>query len=75
VTLELMERALRLLRDGKPARLVERSAAEEKAFRELQLLTASPCSMSATSTKRSAATGNAMTAGRGVAGRRAPAVS
>ncbi len=40
--LALMERALDLLRDGKPARLVERAATEEKQFRMLQLLTAKP---------------------------------
>jgi ribosome-binding ATPase YchF (GTP1/OBG family) len=31
-----------LLRDGKSARLVQRSAEEEKAFVELQLLTSKP---------------------------------
>ena len=38
----LMERCLVLLRDGKPARLVERSNEEDRAFRMLNLLTAKP---------------------------------
>jgi ribosome-binding ATPase len=41
-TLDLIERALSLLRDGKPARLVERKPEEEKAFHMLGLLTALP---------------------------------
>ena len=40
--LDLINRALVLLRDGKPARLVERSAEEEKAFRMLGLLSSKP---------------------------------
>jgi GTP-binding protein YchF len=44
LTLDLIDRSLVLLRDGKSARLVERSADEEKAFRELQLLTSKPAS-------------------------------
>ncbi len=39
---ELMERALVLLREGKPARLTEVKAEERKAFDMLQLLTAKP---------------------------------
>src|ERR1700759_2743436 len=35
-TLDLVNRALKLLRDGKPARLVEHAAEEEKAFHMLQ---------------------------------------
>jgi GTP-binding protein YchF len=38
----LMNRALVLLREGKPARLVERSADEEKMFRGLGLLSSKP---------------------------------
>jgi hypothetical protein len=38
----LMQRALVLLRDGKPARLTERSREEEKAFLGLGLLSAKP---------------------------------
>src|ERR671926_62323 len=38
-TLDLVNRALALLREGKPARLVERKAEEEKLFHSLGLLT------------------------------------
>src|SRR5206468_6311216 len=41
-TLELVNRALALLRDGKPARLVERKPEEEKLFHSLGLLTSMP---------------------------------
>src|SRR5215211_4845823 len=41
-TLELMNRALPLLREGKPARLVERKPEEERAFQMLGLLTSVP---------------------------------
>lgn len=41
-TLSLVNRALALLRAGKPARLVERRPEEERAFRLLGLLTAKP---------------------------------
>src|SRR5262245_34403071 len=41
-TLDLVNRALGLLRAGKPARLVERKPEEEKAFRMLGLLTSVP---------------------------------
>jgi GTP-binding protein YchF len=40
--LDLVNRALALLREGKPARLVERKPEEEKTFRMLGLLTAIP---------------------------------
>ena len=40
--LDLVNRALVLLRDGKPARLVERKAEEERAFGMLGLLTSKP---------------------------------
>jgi ribosome-binding ATPase len=39
---DLMNRALVLLREGKPARLVERTADEEKTFRGLGLLSSKP---------------------------------
>jgi GTP-binding protein YchF len=42
LTLDLINRALELLHDGKPARFVERAPEEEKAFRMLQLLTSKP---------------------------------
>jgi GTP-binding protein YchF len=38
----LINRALELLREGKPARLVERTSEEEKAFRGLGLLSSKP---------------------------------
>ncbi len=40
--LDLVQRSLRLLQDGKPARLVVRAKEEEKAFQGLQLLTSKP---------------------------------
>jgi GTP-binding protein YchF len=40
--IDLINRALSLLREGKPARLTERSADEEKAFRMLGLLSSKP---------------------------------
>ncbi|MGH6676168.1 MAG: redox-regulated ATPase YchF, partial [Xanthobacteraceae bacterium] len=41
-TLDLVNRALSLLRDGKPARLAERKPEEEKSFRMLGLITSLP---------------------------------
>jgi hypothetical protein len=41
-TFDLMSRALTLLRDGKPARLVEVSAEQKRAFEMLGLLTSKP---------------------------------
>jgi ribosome-binding ATPase len=41
-TLALVQRCLALLQEGKPARLVERKAEEEKLFQQLALLTAKP---------------------------------
>jgi hypothetical protein len=58
-TLSLVNRALALLRAGKPARLVERRPEEEKAFRLLGLLTAKPVVYVANVDEASAATGNA----------------
>jgi GTP-binding protein YchF len=40
--LELVNRSLALLREGKPARMVERKAEEERAFRMLGLMTSKP---------------------------------
>jgi ribosome-binding ATPase len=40
--LDLVQRCLKLLQDGKPARLVERKAEEERSFQMLNLLTAKP---------------------------------
>jgi GTP-binding protein YchF len=61
VVLDLIDRSLVLLRDGKSARLVQRSAEEEKAFNELQLLTSKPALYVCNVDEASAATGNAMT--------------
>ncbi len=41
-TLDLVNRALPLLREGKPARMVERKPEEEKLFQSLGLMTAKP---------------------------------
>ncbi len=56
--LDLVNRALALLRDGKPARLVERTAEQEKPFRMLGLLTAIPMLYVCNVDEASAATGN-----------------
>ena len=60
LTVDLINRALVLLRDGKSARLVERTPEEEKAFRELQLLTSKPALYVCNVEEASAATGNAL---------------
>src|SRR5215470_16596892 len=56
--LDLVNRALKLLRDGKPARMVERTPEEEKAFHMLALLTAIPMLYVCNVDEASAATGN-----------------
>lgn len=55
---DLMQRALTLLREGKPARLVERKPEEEKAFSMLGLMTAKPVLYVCNVDEGSAATGN-----------------
>jgi GTP-binding protein YchF len=60
LTLELVERALVLLREGRSARFVKRLPEEEKAFQELQLLTAKPALYVCNVDEGSAAEGNAM---------------
>ena len=57
-TLDLVNRALGLLRAGKPARLVERKAEEEKAFRMLGLLTSIPVLYVCNVDEAAAASGN-----------------
>ncbi len=57
--LDLVQRALVLLREGKPARLMQRKAEEEKAFRMLGLLTAKPVLYVCNVDEGSAAQGNA----------------
>jgi hypothetical protein len=57
-TLSLANRALALLHDGKPARLVEPAPEEEKAFRMLGLITSKPVLYVCNVDDASAATGN-----------------
>src|ERR1051325_805630 len=57
-TLDLINRALVLLREGKPARLVERKAEEEKLFHSLGLLTSAPVLYACNVDEASAAAGN-----------------
>ena len=61
-TLELVESALTLLREGKPARLIERKPEQEKLFRTLGLLTAKPVLYVCNVEEASAARGNALSA-------------
>jgi GTP-binding protein YchF len=58
-TLDLVQRSLALLRDGKPARLVERKPEEEKLFHQLGLLTALPVLYVCNVEEASASAGNA----------------
>jgi GTP-binding protein YchF len=58
LTLELVNRAKALLENGKPARHTERAEDEEKAFKELQLLTAKPVLYVCNVDESAAATGN-----------------
>jgi GTP-binding protein YchF len=57
-TLDLMQRALALLREGKPTRLLTRTPAEEKAFHGLDLITSLPVLYVCNVDEGSAATGN-----------------
>jgi GTP-binding protein YchF len=57
-TLDLVNRALALLRDGKPARFVERKPEEEKLFHSLGLLTSLPVLYVCNVDEAAAATGN-----------------
>jgi ribosome-binding ATPase len=56
--LDLINRALALLRDGKPARLVERKPEEERAFHMLGLLTSIPVLYVCNVEEAAAASGN-----------------
>jgi len=56
--LDLVNRALKLLRDGKPARMVERKPEEEKLFHSLGLLTSMPVLYVCNVEEASAANGN-----------------
>jgi ribosome-binding ATPase len=61
VVMALVERAIALLEQGKPARKTERTPEEEKPFRELQLLTAKPALYVCNVDEGSAASGNEWT--------------
>ncbi|RDE08743.1 redox-regulated ATPase YchF [Pelagibacterium lacus] len=58
LALELVQRAKAVLEDGRPARVVERAEDEEKAFKELQLLTSKPVLYVCNVDESAAATGN-----------------
>lgn len=58
-TIDLINRALEQLREGRPARLTERSPDEEKAFKGLNLLTSKPVLYVCNVDEASAAEGNA----------------
>ena len=57
--LDLINRSLELLREGKPARMVERKQEEEKLFHSLGLLTSAPVLYACNVDEASAAAGNA----------------
>ncbi len=59
--LDLVTRALTLLRDGKPARLLQRKPEEEKTFRGLGLITSKPMLYVCNVEEASADKGNAFT--------------
>jgi ribosome-binding ATPase len=59
LSLDLMKRAITLLSEGKPARLVARKDDEENAFRALGLITAKPVMYVCNVEESAAATGNA----------------
>jgi len=61
LAVELVNRAIAVLDSGKPARFVERSEDEEKAFRELQLLTSKPALYVCNVSEDDAAEGNEWT--------------
>ena len=62
VQMELVERSLGVLRDGKPARVVELADDERKPFKMLQLLTAKPVLYVCNVEEDNAADGNANSA-------------
>jgi ribosome-binding ATPase len=57
-TLDLVNRSLNLLREGKPARMVERKSEEQKLFHSLGLLTSAPVLYACNVDEAAAATGN-----------------
>jgi len=60
--LDLVQRAAALLRDGRPARAMERDGSEEALFQQMQLLTAKPVLYLCNVDEASAAAGNALSA-------------
>lgn len=60
-TLDLVERALKVLQDGKPARTIDVAGDEKKLFNMLQLLTAKPVLYVCNVEEESAANGNGQT--------------
>lgn len=60
LSLDLMKRAIALLAEGQPARLVERKDEEEQAFTMLGLITAKPVLYVCNVEESAAATGNAL---------------
>jgi GTP-binding protein YchF len=60
--LDLVNRSLALLREGKPARLIERKAEEERAFSQLGLMTSKPVVYVCNVEEASARDGNAFSA-------------
>src|SRR5581483_9859641 len=74
-TLDLVNRGLVLLRDGKPARVVERKAEEEKTFRGLGLMTSKPVLYVCNVEEASAGTGNAFSQKVGARAKEEGAVS
>jgi GTP-binding protein YchF len=61
-TLDMVERASALLKEGRPARAMERTPEEEPLFRQLQLLTGKPVLYVCNVDEASAADGNALSA-------------
>ncbi|HBG34001.1 MAG: redox-regulated ATPase YchF [Alphaproteobacteria bacterium GWC2_42_16] len=57
----LMERALKLLKEGKPARFVQSSPEEREILKHLQLITSKPVLYVCNVAEEEAATGNALT--------------
>lgn len=58
--LTLIDRVLELLREGRPARMLERTAEDEKPFRELQLLSSKPVLYVCNVDEDSASSGNTL---------------
>ncbi len=61
LTLDLIYRSIKVLEEDRPARFVERTEDEEKAFKELQLLTSKPVLYVCNVNEDGAANGNELT--------------